>query len=43
MTKPTMSSTSDEVAIAQAAYEAYVRKDRAAIEKLIAEDFQRAV
>src|SRR5262249_40808989 len=30
---------SDTVEIAKAAYEAYVRKDRAAIEKLIAEDF----
>jgi len=34
-----MNKTYDAVAIARAAYEAYVRKDRAAIEKLIAEDF----
>ena len=39
MTKPIMTATTDEVAIAKSAYEAYVRKDRAAIEKLIAEDF----
>jgi uncharacterized protein YndB with AHSA1/START domain len=32
--------TGDAVAIARAAYEAYVRKDRAAIERLIAEDFR---
>ena len=31
--------TNDTVAVARAAYEAYVRKDRAAIEKLVAEDF----
>jgi len=37
MTKPTM--TNDPVAIARAAYQAYVSKDRQAIEKLIAEDF----
>jgi len=31
--------TKDSVAIAQESYEAYVRKDRAAIEALIAQDF----
>ena len=31
--------TNDAVAIARAAYEAYVRKDRAAIEALLAQDF----
>ena len=39
MIKPRMNWIDDEVAIARAAYEAYVRKDRAAIEELIAEDF----
>ena len=34
-----MNKTDDAVAIARAAYEAYVKKDRAAIEELIAEDF----
>jgi uncharacterized protein (TIGR02246 family) len=34
-----MNKTYDAVAIARAAYEAYVTKDRAAIENLIAEDF----
>jgi ketosteroid isomerase-like protein len=31
--------TNDSVAVARASYEAYVKKDRAAIEKLIAQDF----
>ncbi len=31
--------TDDAVAVARASYDAYVRKDRAAIEALIAEDF----
>ena len=39
MTKAGMKGRDDEVAIARAAYEAYMRKDRAAIEELIAEDF----
>ena len=39
MIETKMSKTDDAVAIARAAYEAYVRKDRAAIEKLIAENF----
>jgi hypothetical protein len=39
MTKNKTSKTGDIVAIARAAYEAYVSKDRAAIEKLIAPDF----
>ena len=39
MMKARENTTDDAVAIARAAYEAYVRKDRAAIEKLIAEDF----
>jgi ketosteroid isomerase-like protein len=34
-----MAKTTDVVAIARAAYEAYVAKDRAAIESLIADDF----
>jgi ketosteroid isomerase-like protein len=34
-----MNKTGDAVAIARAAYEAYVRNDRAVIEELIAEDF----
>jgi ketosteroid isomerase-like protein len=34
-----ITKTDDVVAIARAAYEAYAAKDRAAIEKLIAEDF----
>jgi ketosteroid isomerase-like protein len=33
------SNADDNVAIARAAYEAYVAKDRAAIERLIAPDF----
>ena len=33
------SATNNHVVIARAAYEAYVAKDRAAIEKLIADDF----
>ena len=37
--KPKMGTADDAIAIARAAYEAYVRKDRAAIEKLIAEHF----
>ena len=36
---PDMTMTSDAVAIARAAYEAYVTKDRVAIEALIADDF----
>jgi ketosteroid isomerase-like protein len=39
MAKEQMSTTNDAVAIARAAYEAYVAKDRAAIERLIADDF----
>jgi ketosteroid isomerase-like protein len=39
MAKEKMAQTGDAVAIARAAYEAYVAKDRAAIERLIAEDF----
>ena len=39
MTKKKIGRPSDIVAIARAAYEAYVAKDRAAIEELIAEDF----
>ena len=39
MTKATKTASNDAAAIAKAAYEAYVRKDRQAIEKLIAEDF----
>lgn len=39
MTQEEMADTNDAVAIARASYEAYVAKDRAAIEKLIAEDF----
>ena len=39
MTKGEIIRTNDIVAIARAAYEAYVAKDRGAIEKLIAADF----
>jgi ketosteroid isomerase-like protein len=39
MAKEKLARTDDSVAIARAAYEAYVSKDRKAIEKLIAEDF----
>ena len=39
MAKEKMAETNDAVAIARAAYEAYVAKDRAAIEKLIAAEF----
>jgi hypothetical protein len=39
MAKEQMAKTDDTVTIARAAYEAYVAKDRAAIEKLIADDF----
>ena len=39
MTQTRVTKADDVIAIARAAYEAYVRKDRAAIEKLIAEDF----
>ena len=39
MAKEKMAKTNDVVAIARAAYEAYVAKDRAAIETLIADDF----
>jgi hypothetical protein len=39
MAKEKMAKTNDVVAIARAAYEAYVAKDRAAIERLIADDF----
>ena len=39
MTKEKMAEINDAIAIARAAYEAYVVKDRAAIEKLIADDF----
>jgi hypothetical protein len=38
-TKEKITRTNDIVAIARAAYEAYVAKNRAAIEKLIAADF----
>jgi ketosteroid isomerase-like protein len=37
--QPGVNKTDDAPAIARAAYEAYVKKDRAAIERLIAEDF----
>lgn len=39
MSKAQMATTDDAVAIARAGYDAYVAKNRAAIEKLIAEDF----
>ena len=39
MTKEKITKTDDIVATARAAYEAYVAKDRVAIEKLIAPDF----
>lgn len=39
MAKEKLASSDDRVAIARAAYEAYVSKDRQAIEKLIAPDF----
>ena len=39
MAKEQKSKTNDVVAIARATYEAYVAKDRAAIERLIADDF----
>jgi ketosteroid isomerase-like protein len=39
MAKEKMAKTNDAVAIARAAYEAYIAKDRAAIERLIADDF----
>ena len=39
MAKEKMAQTDNAVAIARAAYEAYVAKDRAAIERLIADDF----
>jgi hypothetical protein len=39
MTKEKITRTNDPVAIARSAYEAYVAKNRAAIEKLIAADF----
>jgi len=39
MAKEKMSKTHDAVAVVRAAYEAYVTKDRAAIERLIADDF----
>ena len=39
MLQAKMNKTDDAVAIARAAYGAYVRKDRAAIEELISEDF----
>src|SRR5678815_1098146 len=39
MAKEKMAKTNDVVAIARAAYEAYVAKDRPAIERLIADDF----
>ena len=39
MAKEKMAETNDAIGIARAAYEAYVSKDRAAIEKLIADDF----
>src|SRR5436190_16750407 len=39
MAKEKLAQTDEKVGIARAAYEAYVEKDRAAIEKLIADDF----
>jgi ketosteroid isomerase-like protein len=39
MAKEKMAKTDDVVAIARAAYEAYVAKDRPAIERLISDDF----
>jgi hypothetical protein len=39
MTEEKITRTEGTIAIARAAYEAYVSKDRAAIEKLIAPDF----
>jgi ketosteroid isomerase-like protein len=39
MAKEKMAQTDEAVTIARAAYEAYVAKDRAAIERLIADDF----
>ena len=39
MTKEKTTSAEDIVAVARSAYEAYVTKDRAAIERLIAPDF----
>jgi ketosteroid isomerase-like protein len=39
MPKNKVTSAEDSVAIARAAYEAYVSKDHAAIEKLISQDF----
>src|SRR5215467_4725712 len=39
MAKEKLATTDDVVAIARAAYEAYVSKDRGAVEKLIADDF----
>ena len=39
MAKEKMANTDDAVAIARAAYDAYVDKDRAAIERLIADEF----
>jgi SnoaL-like domain len=39
MTEEKITNAENNVAIARAAYEAYVSKDRAAIEKLIAADF----
>jgi hypothetical protein len=39
MAKPDVNQRRDPVAIARAAYDAYVAKDRPAIERLIAEDF----
>jgi ketosteroid isomerase-like protein len=39
MIQTKINTTDGVIAIARAAYEAYVRKDRAAIEKSIAEDF----
>jgi len=39
MAKEKMAQADDTVGIARAAYEAYVAKDRAAIERLIADDF----
>lgn len=39
MAKEKPAGTDDSIAIARAAYEAYVAKDRLAIEKLIADDF----
>jgi hypothetical protein len=39
MAKATMTRTGEAVAVALGAYEAYVKKDRQAIEKLIGEDF----